>query len=120
MPRFVLLLHETPSGYPRPTHYDLMLEHGAVLWTWALEELPTANLRIAAERLADHRPHYLDYEGPVSGNRGSVRRIDEGAYDLFSESDNNTQIRLHGSSIRGRLSITRDDSHRCWIELSTG
>ena len=34
MPRFVVLRHETPPGYPRPPHYDLMLEQEGGLWTW--------------------------------------------------------------------------------------
>jgi hypothetical protein len=30
------------------------------------------------EHLPDHRPEYLDYEGPVAGNRGRVRRLARG------------------------------------------
>ena len=30
---------------------------------------------LRAERIADHRPRYLRYEGPISGDRGSVRRL---------------------------------------------
>ena len=33
---------------------------------------------LALERLHDHRPAYLTYEGPVSGGRGSVRRVGQG------------------------------------------
>jgi hypothetical protein len=119
MPRFVLLLHETPPGYPRPTHYDLMLEHGDVLWTWALEAFPEAHRKIAAERLHDHRPVYLDFEGDVAGDRGSVRRVDQGHYDLISNADGSFEVELHGSLVRGRLYIGSDVDHqRCWIWLS--
>ena len=34
--------------------------------------------RLDAARLADHRPRYLRYEGPISGGRGSVRRLARG------------------------------------------
>ncbi len=35
--------------------------------------------RVNAERIADHRPAYLDYEGPISGDRGSVRLLSRGS-----------------------------------------
>jgi hypothetical protein len=93
MSRFVLLLHECPDDRPRATHCDLMLEDGAALRTWALSRLPhdwrllsaDANLidatnTVDAEQLADHRLAYLDYEGPISGDRGAVHRLDQGTY----------------------------------------
>jgi hypothetical protein len=96
MLRFVLLLHECPDDRQRPTHCDLMLETretGESLETWSLRQLPrdwqslegtsthpiiAASNTVEAQRLADHRLAYLDYEGPVSGDRGSVRRLDSG------------------------------------------
>ncbi len=106
MPRFVLLYHECPSDYARASHWDLMLEAGESLRTWALYELPndwraahsyTATLvssctaasaenNVGAEPLGDHRRDYLEYEGPVSGQRGRVTRIDAGSYQTLSES----------------------------------
>jgi len=91
VPRFVLLLHECPDERPRPTHCDLMLEAGDELQTWSLATLPCGwgglkgvkfadSNSVAAEQLADHRLAYLDYEGPVSGDRGSVKRLDFGTY----------------------------------------
>jgi hypothetical protein len=37
-----------------------------------------AGQRVAAVRIADHRPAYLTYEGPISGDRGTVRRLASG------------------------------------------
>ncbi len=34
--------------------------------------------QVEAERIADHRPFYLTYEGPVSQGRGTVTRLAEG------------------------------------------
>src|SRR5947207_11677627 len=76
MPRFVILLHETPAGYSRKTHFDLMLEAGDSLRTWALDALPAPGETALAERLPDHRPIYLDYEGQLGGDRGGVSRFD--------------------------------------------
>jgi hypothetical protein len=75
MPRFVILEHDHPH-----LHWDLMLEAGAMLRTWRLAQPPEPGRIVAAEALADHRLLYLDYEGPVSGNRGYVRRWDWGTY----------------------------------------
>lgn len=33
---------------------------------------------ILAERIADHRWAYLEYQGPISGNRGVVSRVAKG------------------------------------------
>jgi hypothetical protein len=38
-----------------------------------------AGQRLEAVRIADHRPAYLTYEGPVSGDRGTVRRLARGS-----------------------------------------
>jgi hypothetical protein len=104
MPRFVVLLHETPPGYPRPAHYDLMFEQGGVLWTWAAQSLPKlGGSDVSADRLADHRLDYLDYEGAVSGGRGHVQRIDGGDYDRIPSSDETLSLRLYGHALRGVL-----------------
>lgn len=70
LPRFVVLEHDHPF-----LHWDFLLEHGDRAFTWRLLEKPECNRWLAAERINDHRPLYLNYEGPVSGNRGSVRRL---------------------------------------------
>lgn len=104
MPRFVLLAHQTPPGYPRPSHYDLMLEMGEALWTWAVAEWPPPEGR-SAVRLPDHRTHYLDYEGPLSEGRGWVRRIDRGTYSVLKHQGNQWVVRLHGDRFQGLLSL---------------
>ncbi len=98
MPRFVVLRHETPPGHERPTHWDFMLEAGGVLRTWALAEAPCRGRAIAAEELAEHRLAYLEYEGDVSGGRGSVVRWDAGTYEVLDgrvalQSESNVQHR---------------------------
>jgi hypothetical protein len=119
MPRFVLLRHETPPGYPRPAHYDLMLEQGELLWTWALDRLPAPNQPATAERLKDHRPFYLDFEGQLSSDRGSVQRIDQGHYDLLNHSPDRLELHLHGQSLNGRATLILDAATQRWcVSLS--
>lgn len=103
MPRFVVLQHDSPRGL----HWDFMLEHGGVLKTWALARAPDAAPEQTAEALADHRPHYLDYEGPVSGNRGTVHRWDQGDYSIEQQTADRWRVLLAGSILRGPLLLTR-------------
>jgi hypothetical protein len=107
MPRYVILWHACPPDYARPSHYDFMLESGDALRTWALAERPRPGAEIAAERLPDHRKAYLDYEGAVSGGRGSVARWDVGTYTLQSEDGNRLVATLDGRRLRGVVKLLR-------------
>jgi hypothetical protein len=78
-----------------------MLEKGGVLRTWALAEEPQPGKPISAELLPDHRLDYLDYEGPVSQDRGSVRRWDAGEYAALAESPARLEIEFRGERLRG-------------------
>jgi hypothetical protein len=62
---------------------------------------------IAAEILSDHRLAYLDYEGPVSGNRGTVVAFDRGEYRLVAETDDSLTVELRGGTLNGTARITR-------------
>jgi hypothetical protein len=76
LPRFVVLAHDWPTP-----HWDLLLEAGPVLKAWRLLAEPGVGRVVAAEPNSDHRLLYLDYEGPLSGGRGSVRRWDAGTFE---------------------------------------
>ena len=103
MPRFVILRHDMPPHTNRPGHWDLMLETGGALATWALEELPESGYTRAAVRLADHRLDYLDFEGPVSGDRGTVTRWDAGQYRVESQSPTVWHVIVRGNQLNGQL-----------------
>jgi hypothetical protein len=83
-----------------------------VLRTWRLAELPAVGARVTAELLGDHRLAYLDYEGPVSGGRGSVSRWDGGTYEVSEDgalmSGDRVTAHLHGQRLCGRLELVRD------------
>lgn len=106
MPRFVVLRHDSPRGL----HWDFMLECGAVLKTWALLQSPEANPEQSAEALADHRPHYLDYEGPLSDNRGMVARWDHGSYELLEQTPVRWIVVLQGALLCGRATLEQLES----------
>lgn len=104
---FVLLRHETSEG----VHWDLMLKDGQSLATWQLGQDPTAaGQRLApdglpARRLPDHRLDYLEYEGPVSGNRGYVARVDRGNCELLAREERIWVFRLAGRALFGHFRL---------------
>lgn len=101
MPRFVVLEHDHPC-----LHWDLMLENQGVLRTWRLPA-PPRDEPAAATALGDHRLMYLDYEGPVSGDRGVVRRWDTGECVVLELSDEVCRARLLGANWRGEVELRR-------------
>ena len=96
------------AGGTLASHWDLLLEmDGPELLTFRLDVLPPTSLtnppswshangatsagmlagqatqmnqQIPGLRLPNHRPLYLDYEGPIAGDRGTVQRIAAGTY----------------------------------------
>lgn len=76
--RYVILHH---TGWIED-HFDLMLETDAEspLLTWRLDRWPDPT---TTTPLPPHRRAYLDYEGPVSNNRGQVRRVAGGSYSAI-------------------------------------
>lgn len=98
MPRFVVLEHDHPT-----LHWDLMLEADGVLLTWRLSVPPSVGVSDAATALAAHRLDYLDYEGPVSGNRGTVRRHDAGTFHWLERFPAQIVVKLDGHRFRGTL-----------------
>lgn len=131
MKRFVLLRHELPDDADRPSHWDLMFERDESdrLWTWSLAELPRADGPVAAQRLPDHRRAYLDYEGPVSGNRGTVRRWDTGTCRCLRDDEGELLFQLNGQRLRGQLRLERlvspdepttSQRWNCWFNAAWG
>lgn len=102
--RFVILHHRTEGG----EHWDLMLERGESLLTWQLQREPLGpeSLPIPARRIGEHRKAYLTYEGPVSGNRGHVRRVDHGTMELLEAAGDRYAFELRGERLSGRFRLT--------------
>lgn len=129
MPSFVLLRHVASPSLGRQSHWDFMLERDGQLLTWSLVELPAAWSRveanptdlaikttggatvparpntIAARRLADHRLKYLDFEGPLSGDRGTVSRVDAGQYLIVEQCDRGLTVLIRGDKIAGHVQL---------------
>jgi DNA polymerase Ligase (LigD) len=101
-PRFVILEHRWAG-----IHWDVMLERDGALRTWAIDSPLASGETFAARPLPDHRLAYLDYEGPVSGDRGEVRRVGRGVYRIQEWSDERIVVTLAGSQPSGELMLSR-------------
>jgi len=100
--RFVILHHQSPSG----EHWDVMLETETALTTWSIPpQRPWgSSFSCPATPLPAHRKHYLDHEGDVPGNRGTVTRIDAGTYEQLTPET----FTLHGAIFTGQLTANHD------------
>lgn len=104
-PCYVVLFHDWESG----PHFDWMFEAEEGLRTWATAErlmLDEADAATATE-LPPHRAAYLDYQGPVSGNRGSVRRVERGTFRVLLDVADRYELEVTGDRA-GRLILNRD------------
>lgn len=105
--------------HARHLHYDLRLEVGGTLKSWAVPKGPT--LDPVEKRLAmmveDHPIEYGSFEGVIpAGNygAGSVMLWDRGSYELLGDATAEQQLargdfkfRLHGEKVRGEFALVR-------------
>jgi hypothetical protein len=95
-----VVLHHTGMG---AEHWDLLLRvpgrERLLTWRVAIppEQWAAAGAgEIAATRIADHRALYMGYEGPVSGNRGQVKRVASGTATVLEQPGATLRLRLAG------------------------
>lgn len=113
-------------------HWDLRLEVGAVLKSWAVPKGPSTDPR--EKRLAtateDHPVDYLDFEGVIPEGEygaGSVIVWDRGTYRNLTEDDGGTiamaeallaghlHVWLDGEKLVGGYALTRFRGDRQWL-----
>jgi hypothetical protein len=112
--RFVVLRHE---GVPSP-HIDLMVEvtPGSSLITWRCDRWPIDG-PTPLTFLPDHRNAYLEYEGPISGDRGHVTRVESGTYTLICADPDHPYCRdltLFGETKQYQLRLLSPPDYPGW------
>ncbi len=102
--RFVVLEHRWNG-----VHWDFMLETrpGGPLRTWAIDSEIVPGQELPAHALPDHRAVYLNYEGEVSGGRGTVRRVASGNFETIEWTDDLVRVRLAGDQFAGLVELRR-------------
>lgn len=104
MPCCVILYHETPDDATVDSHLDFMLQANDELLTWRWGEIPQDNQMFVAARLANHRVEYLTLEGKLSGNRGTVTRIDHGTFEPpIDNAQQQFSILIQTTKLQGEL-----------------
>ena len=118
MPRFVILEHQPSPRGGKPLHWDLMLEADEGLLTWALTREPDTSGDIPAEPLPLPRVAYLDYEGPVAGDRGTVSRWDAGTFTWQQRDDRVLVADLRGDRLQSTMTLNEPgDRQRCLVRF---
>jgi len=103
----VLLSHELPDA---TSHVDWMIASDPS----GLESLVTfrlgsridemdADQGLLARRIDDHRAEYLTYEGPVSGDGGTVRRLTRGTVVSWKRSGDRWHMEIEWPDPKGGL-----------------
>lgn len=108
-------LSEALSPRDRGDHYDWMFAVDGVLLTWASERWLDATVAagVAALQLPPHRLAYLDYEGDVSGDRGTVQRVEAGTHRLLQAAADRYEFAVQGGRT-GLVTLYRTASSDSW------
>jgi DNA polymerase Ligase (LigD) len=128
--RFVILWHSIPSSpsgsamHGRVSHFDLMFEDSEHLVTFELPKLPIPGERVPIQRLADHRLHYLNYEGPLdpgldSQDRGHVTRWTEGNYQFYRWTEQKLIVELTSVKLSARIAMLPGDIKKGRIDTQS-
>jgi bifunctional non-homologous end joining protein LigD len=112
--RFVVQQHDATT-----LHFDLRLEVGGVLRSWAVPKGPSMDpaVRRLAVEVADHSLEAGEFEGVHAGARrgtGAVIVWDEGTIEELRAQDDHLSFTLHGAKLAGRFGLTRTGG-RQWI-----
>lgn len=98
-------------------HYDFRLEHGGVLWSWAVTKGPSADPseKRLAVRTEDHPVAYGDFEGTIPEDEyggGTVMLWDQGWWEPLHDPEKGLKegklhFRLHGTRMQGGWALVR-------------
>jgi bifunctional non-homologous end joining protein LigD len=118
LPRFVIHEHHAAR-----LHWDLRLERGDTLASWAVPKgLPLApgenHLAVAVE---DHPLEYLDFEQEIPKGQYGAGRVtiwDRGTYELLKWEPRKVEVALHGQRESARYAlfpIDKDEHPKNWL-----
>jgi bifunctional non-homologous end joining protein LigD len=111
-------------------HFDLRLQQGGVLKSWALPKgasLVPGEKRLAVE-VEDHPLEYGGFEGIIPQGQyggGTVMLWDAGSWAITGKhDDDHIDFELHGKKLEGRWTLVRtkgrdkgDKAHRSWLMI---
>ena len=113
-PMFVIQKHH---AHRAGLHWDFRLEHGGVLWSWAVRKGPSldpADKRIAVH-VEDHPIDYADFQGEIPAGQygaGMVETWDRGTWEPIGDPEEgmrtgDLKFVLHGARLHGAWVLVR-------------
>lgn len=113
-------------------HYDLRLEMGGVLKSWAVPKGPPK--KKGEKRLAipteDHPVGYADFEGEIPEGEYGAGRVyiwDKGTYNNIKETTDieecfeqgEMEVELQGSELKGNFALIKMKNKDLWLFIKT-
>jgi DNA ligase D-like protein (predicted 3'-phosphoesterase) len=121
VPRFVVQLHDATT-----LHYDLRLELGGVMRSWAVPKGPSLDpaVKRLAVAVADHAVQRVPFEGvyeEAARGSGAVIVWDEGEFELVREEPDHIVVDLRGEKLAGGFALTRTgDGQWLLVKMADG
>jgi len=105
----IFVVHE---HYASHLHYDLRLEMGGVLRSWAIPKEPPEKegIKRLAIQTEDHPLEYADFEGTIPEGMygaGTVHIWDRGELDIEKDKENELLFELKGRKLFGKYALIR-------------
>ena len=93
-------------------HYDLRLQRGGVLKSWAVPKEPPAQrgTRRLAMQVEDHPVEYSNFEGVIPEGEYGAGRVeiwDSGRYETEKWSEGEIIVHIKGARLSGRYCLVR-------------
>jgi DNA ligase D-like protein (predicted 3'-phosphoesterase) len=106
------LIFVIQEHHARRLHYDLRLENGGVLKSWAVPKgMPESpRQRHLAVETEDHPIGYANFEGSIPEGQygaGTVEIWDKGHYETKVWEENKIEFTLNGQRLKGRYILVR-------------
>jgi len=105
----IFVVHEHDASH---LHYDLRLEMGGVLRSWAIPKEPPEKegIKRLAIQTEDHPLEYADFEGTIPEGMygaGTVRIWDRGELGIEKDKENELLFELKGRKLIGKYALIR-------------
>jgi DNA ligase D-like protein (predicted 3'-phosphoesterase) len=113
---FVIQEHKS-----KKLHWDLRLEDGGVLRSWAVTKKPSTSpsIKRLAIKVEAHPIEYAKFKGKIPEGQygaGTVKIWDKGRYILESKKPKKWVVKLKGNKLKGRFALIKTNyAKNSWL-----